>query len=258
MARIVDQNLEKRAEHRSARSQETLPDVDQTAPAGSAEHDAPIAADCLDSELPDIIDVVLEMGRTPEEPPAEAGAPSPPLPVVSTPRLPAHLDALADRARDYAEAASSANTRRGQPTGKQFASWCRRQGVEMFPPDPRWSDSTSPPALERRAATRRPFRVDDRAPPPALTWNYTQRASCWTEKTATSPPSWLHPQQTRRPPRQKRCCRNPTRNAGSRQMRGLRDRAMLLIGFAGGLRRSVVGLDCGRDQTEDPGCGNSR
>lgn len=35
-------------------------------------------------------------------------------------------------------------------------------------------------------------------------------------------------------------------------LRGLRDRAILLIGFAGGLRRSeVVGLDVGADQTED-------
>ena len=35
-------------------------------------------------------------------------------------------------------------------------------------------------------------------------------------------------------------------------LRGLRDRAMLLIGFAGGLRRSeITGLDLGRDQTED-------
>ncbi len=35
-------------------------------------------------------------------------------------------------------------------------------------------------------------------------------------------------------------------------LRGLRDRAMLLLGFAGGLRRSeIVGLDVGRDQTED-------
>jgi len=34
--------------------------------------------------------------------------------------------------------------------------------------------------------------------------------------------------------------------------RGLRDRAILLIGFAGGLRRSeIVGLDCGRGQTQD-------
>jgi integrase len=37
-----------------------------------------------------------------------------------------------------------------------------------------------------------------------------------------------------------------------RDLRGLRDRAILLIGFAGGLRRSeIVGLDCGPDQTED-------
>lgn len=35
-------------------------------------------------------------------------------------------------------------------------------------------------------------------------------------------------------------------------LRGLRDRAMLLLGFAGGLRRSeIVTLDVGRDQTED-------
>jgi integrase len=35
-------------------------------------------------------------------------------------------------------------------------------------------------------------------------------------------------------------------------LQGLRDRAIVLIGFAGGLRRSeIVGLDVGRDQTED-------
>jgi len=35
-------------------------------------------------------------------------------------------------------------------------------------------------------------------------------------------------------------------------LRGLRDRAILAIGFAGGLRRSeIVGLDCGPDQSED-------
>jgi integrase len=35
-------------------------------------------------------------------------------------------------------------------------------------------------------------------------------------------------------------------------LRGLRDRAMLLIGYAGGLRRSeIVGLDLKADQTED-------
>ena len=37
-------------------------------------------------------------------------------------------------------------------------------------------------------------------------------------------------------------------------LRGWRDRAILLLGFAGGLRRSeIVGLDCGPDQSEDGG-----
>jgi integrase len=37
-------------------------------------------------------------------------------------------------------------------------------------------------------------------------------------------------------------------------LRGLRDRAILALGFAGGLRRSeIVGLDCGPDQSDDGG-----
>jgi hypothetical protein len=37
-----------------------------------------------------------------------------------------------------------------------------------------------------------------------------------------------------------------------RDLRGLRDRAILLVDFAGGLRRSgIAGLDCGPDHTED-------
>ena len=255
-ARIVDQNSTNRARHRSARSQETALGVDQTAPAASAEHDGPIADD-----LPDIIDVVLEMGRAPEEPPAEAGAPSPPLPVVSSPRLPAHLDALADRARDYVEAASSANTRRAYASDwKQFASWCRRQGVEMFPPDPQvvglyitacasgkaTGDKTpnSVSTIERRLS--------------ALTWNYAQRGQPLDRKDrhiATVMAGIRNKHAA--PPRQKEAVLPEdligmleTLDRGT--LRGLRDRAMLLLGFAGGLRRSeVVGLDCGRDQTED-------
>src|SRR5690606_15639170 len=147
---------------------------DQTVPAASAdEPDASIADD-----MPDIIDVVLEMSRASEVPPAEAEGPSPPLPAVSTSRLPAHLDALADRARDYVEAASSANTRRAYASDwKHFSSWCRRQGVEMFPPDPQVvglyvtacasgtatgdKKPNSVSTIERRLS--------------ALTWNFSQR-----------------------------------------------------------------------------------
>jgi len=259
MARIVDQNPEKRAEHRSARSQETAPRVDQdavdqAAAAAFVEHDTPIAED-----LPDIIDVVMEMGRAPEEPPTEAQAASPPLPVVSNPRLPAHLDALADRARDYVEAASSANTRRAYASDwKHFCAWARRQGLDVLPPDPQVvglyitalasgsasGGKKSVSTIERRLSS--------------LAWNYSQRGQPLDRKDrhiATVMAGIRNKHAA--PPRQKEAvlpedliAMLETLDRGT--LRGLRDRAMLLLGFAGGLRRSeVVGLDCGRDQTED-------
>ncbi len=250
MASHDDQNPENRAQGPSARPQETAPDVDQTASVPSAEPDA-----SSDDDMPDIIDVVLEMGRAP----AEADEPSPPLPVVSTPRLPAHLDALANRARDYVEAASSANTRRAYASDwKHFSSWCRRQGFSLMPPDPQViglyitalasgtasGDKKSVATIERRLS--------------ALSWNFSQRGQPLDRKDrhiATVMAGIRNKHAA--PPRQKEAvlpenliAMLETLDRGS--LRGLRDRAMLLIGFAGGLRRSeVVGLDCGRDQTED-------
>jgi len=260
MARIVDQNPEKRARHRSARPQETASGVDQISPARSAEHDGPIAADCLNSELPDIIDVVLEMGRAPGEPAAEARAPSPPLPVVSNPRLPAHLDALADRARDYVEAASSANTRRAYASDwKQFASWCRRQGVEPLPPDPQ-TVGLYITACASRTVTgdKKPNSVSTiERRLSSISWNYSQRGLTLDRKDrhiATVMAGIRNKHAA--PPRQKEAVLPEdligmleTLDRGS--LRGLRDRAMLLLGFAGGLRRSeIVGLDVARDQSE--------
>ena len=210
-----------------------------------------------EDDLPDIVDVVLEMGRPAEH----ENAASPPLPVVSASRLPVHLDALADRARDYVEAASSSNTRRAYASDwKQFASWCRRQGVEMLPPDPQVvglyitacasgtvagdKKPNSVSTIERRLSS--------------LSWNYTQRGQPLDRKDrhiATVMAGIRNKHAA--PPRQKEAilpedliAMLETLDRGS--LRGLRDRAMLLLGFAGGLRRSeITGLDCGRDQTED-------
>ena len=50
---------------------------------------------------------------------------------------PAHLAKLADRARDYVRKSSSDNTRRAYASDwKDFASWCRRKGLEAIPPRP--------------------------------------------------------------------------------------------------------------------------
>lgn len=210
-------------------------------------------------DLPDIIDVVLEMSRAPEEPPDHA--PSPALPAAATSRLPTHLDALAHRARGYVEAASSANTRRAYASDwRHFASWCRRHGVEMFPSDPqvvglyitacasgKVTGDTRPNSvstIERRLSS--------------LTWNYSQRGQPLERKDrhiATVMAGIRNKHAS--PPRQKQAvlpedliAMLETLDRGT--LRGLRDRTMLLLGFAGGLRRSeVVGLDVGRDQTED-------
>lgn len=253
MASLVDQNPEKRARHRSARPQETAPGVDQTAPARAGETAVSIADD-----MPDIIDVVMEMGRVPDEPPAKHASPPP---AVANPRLPAHLETLAGRARDYVEAASSANTRRAYAADwKHFCAWCRHQNLDPLPPDPQTvglyitacasgtgtgeKKPNSVSTIERRLSS--------------LTWNYTQRGQPLDRKDrhiATVMAGIRNKHAS--PPHQKEAvlpedliAMLETLDRGS--LRGLRDRAMLLLGFAGGLRRSeIVGLDVGRDQTDD-------
>jgi len=210
-------------------------------------------------DLPDIIGLVMEMGRVSAEPTAEA--PSPPFPVASSPRLPVHLDTLADRARDYVEAASSANTRRAYASDwKHFASWCRRQGVDMLLPDPKvvglYITACASGAVTGDKKPNSVSTIERRLS--SLTWNYAQRGQLLDRKDrhiATVMAGIRNKHAA--PPRQKEAvlpedliAMLETLDRGT--LRGLRDRAMLLLGFAGGLRRSeVVGLDVGRDQTED-------
>ncbi|HVW57287.1 MAG TPA: site-specific integrase [Rhizobiaceae bacterium] len=212
------------------------------------------------ANLPDIIDVVMAMGKAPETGGDNRGKFDSPPPAVD-PRLPAHLEKLAGRARDYVEAASSANTRRAYAADwRHFASWCRRQGIELLPPDPQvvglyitacasgkatgGKKPSSVSTIERRLA--------------ALSWNFTQRGQSLDRKDRAIATVMAGIRNTHAaPPRQKEAILSEdliamleTLDRGA--LRGLRDRAMLLIGFAGGLRRSeIVGLDCGRDQTQD-------
>ncbi len=211
--------------------------------------------DKSDEDLPDIVEIVMEMGQPGAKSPASV--PSPALRPASS----AHLDQLADRARSYVEAASSVNTRRAYAADwKHFASWCRRQGVDMLHPDPQTvglyitacasgkvtgdKKPNSVATIERRLSS--------------LTWNYTQRGQSLDRKDrhiATVMAGIRNKHAA--PPRQKEAilpedliAMLETLDRGT--LRGLRDRAMLLIGFAGGLRRSeIVGLDVGRDQTKN-------
>ncbi|MER9599449.1 site-specific integrase [Mesorhizobium sp. M0244] len=207
-----------------------------------------------DDDMPDIVDVVMQMGD------ADCGSP-PPLPAIANPSLPAHLEALAGRARDYVEAASSANTRRAYAADwKHFCAWARRQGLEVLPPDPQTvglyitacasgkvtgeKKPNSVATIERRLSS--------------LSWNFAQRGQPLDRKDRHIATVMAGVRNTHAsPPRQKEAilpedliAMLETLDRGT--LRGLRDRAMLLLGFAGGLRRSeIVGLDIGRDQTED-------
>ncbi|MFC3073668.1 tyrosine-type recombinase/integrase [Shinella pollutisoli] len=184
---------------------------------------------------------------------AGAGALAAPLP------LPSHLEDLADRARTYVEAASSANTRRAYAADwKHFSAWCRRQGLAVLPPSPEVVGLYIT-ACASGAAGGRPAAVSTiERRLSSLSWNYTQRGLA-LDRRDRAIATVLAGIRNRHaaPPRQKEAilpedllAMLETLDRGT--LRGLRDRAMLLVGFAGGLRRSeITGLDLGRDQTED-------
>ena len=199
----------------------------------------------------------------PAEPPQGAQSltalPSPRL--EESARLPTHLERLAGRARDYVEASSSANTRRAYASDwAHFSSWCRRQGLELLPPSPQvvglyitacasgaaipGGRANSVSTIERRLS--------------ALVWNYAQRGIPLDRRDRHIATVLAGIRNTHAaPPRQKEAVLPEDLIAMLEvlergTLRGLRDRAMLLLGFAGGLRRSeIVGLDVGRDQTQD-------
>ncbi|MGJ0505208.1 MAG: tyrosine-type recombinase/integrase [Methylocystis sp.] len=169
-----------------------------------------------------------------------------------------HLATLGERARDYARNARSENTRRAYDADwRQFCAWLRRQGLDPLPPDPQTvglylaacvesspgRDPLSVATLERRLA--------------GICWHYRQRGAPLdtSDRHIATVLAGIR-RAHRRPPVQKEAIFADELLAMlsvlDMDLRGIRDRAILAIGFAGGLRRSeIVGLDCGPDQTED-------
>jgi integrase len=92
----------------------------------------------------------------------------------------------------------------------------------------------------------------------ALRWNFAQRGETFDRADRHVATVLAGVRRTQgRPPAQKEAILPEDLKAmiatlDLRDLRGLRDRAILLVGFAGGLRRSeIVGLDCGARQTRD-------
>lgn len=171
----------------------------------------------------------------------------------------AHLRGLADRARDYVEAASSVNTRLAYASDwKHFSGWCRRQQLEVLPPDPQTVGLyiTACASGQATGAPNAVSTIERRLS--ALSWNFAQRGQALDRKdchiaTVMAGIRNIHgkpPQQIEAILPEDLLAMLETLDRGS--LRGIRDRAMLLLGFAGGLRRSeIVGLDVGQSQSED-------
>lgn len=170
------------------------------------------------------------------------------------------LDRLVDTARDYAKASMAENTAKAYAADwAHFARWCRVKGTDPLPPSAQMvglylTDLAAPsdgsPGLSVSTIERRLS---------GLVWTYTQRGMLLDRKDAhiASILAGIRRKHAR-PPIQKEailaediCAMVATLPF---DLRGLRDRALLLLGYAGGLRRSeIVSLDFSKDDTPDSG-----
>jgi integrase len=175
-------------------------------------------------------------------------------------KVPVHLERLAETARDYARGAKAAATQRAYAADwRHYAAWCRRKDLEPLPPDPQVvglylaaSASQTPAAGQKPSSVRT---IERRLS--AIAWNCAQHGQPLdrADRHIAEVMSGIR-RRHGRPPDQKEAVfaddllrMIATLDHG---LRGLRDRAILLIGFAGGLRRSeITGLDCGPEQTEE-------
>src|SRR5271166_4559939 len=177
----------------------------------------------------------------------------PALPEAEQPNeahLPARLEPLVDTARAYARAATSKNTNRAYAADwRDYLRWRARQGLDLKPlADPECvglylaalaSGATGSGAQARTVAT-----IERRLS--ALAWQFAQRALPFDRKNRHVATVLAGVRRTHgQPPVQKEALLPehvlamldllPPSN-----LRNLRDRAILLLGFAGGLRRSEV------------------
>jgi integrase len=176
-----------------------------------------------------------------------------PIPnAVAGPRMSTGLVSLVETAQAYARAATSQNTLRAYAADwRDYLGWRARQGLDARPlADPETiglylaAMASGAGARSRRVAT-----IERRLS--ALCWQFTQLVLPFDRGDRHVATVLAGVRRTHaRPPVQKEALLPEHLIAmldalPPSDLRNLRDRAILLIGFAGGLRRSeIVGLDC--------------
>lgn len=158
--------------------------------------------------------------------------------------LPASLEATAAQAREYVEASKAVNTRRAYRSDwRAFSAWCERHGRESLPASAETvalylasaAESLKPATLQRRLASISQahqvagHETPTRSAPVRTVWQGIVRTHgvAPAQKSPLLVPALLALVGT--------CARDP---------QGVRDRALLLVGFGGAFRRSeLVGLD---------------
>jgi integrase len=172
------------------------------------------------------------------------------------------LDRLVDTARDYARLARAENTNTSYTKDwAHFTRWCRRRGADPLPPTPDLiglyiancaAPDTTPPTRPLSVAT-----IERRLS--GLAWHYQQRGFVLDRKDRhiATVLAGIRRKHARPPVRKEAVLAEDIRAMVATlpfDLRGLRDRAILLVGYAGGLRRSeIVGLDFSKDDTPDSG-----
>ena len=174
------------------------------------------------------------------------------------------LDRLVDTARDYAKASTAENTNKAYAADwKHFARWCRLKGADPLPPSPEMiglylTDLAAPTGKASSQPTLRPLSVStiDRRLS-GLAWNFAQRGFTLDRKNRHIAAVLAGIKRKHaKPPVQKEAILPEDILAMVAalgfDLRGLRDRAILLLGYAGGLRRTeIVSLDVGKDNTPE-------
>jgi len=165
----------------------------------------------------------------------------------------ATLEELAETATAYAMHSKSANTRKAYATDwADFAGWCNDHSLTSLPAVPETvslyltdrADTLKVSTLQRRltaisqAHQGKGEHLDTRHPAIKDVWRGIKR----THGTA----------QKGKEPTVTADVRDMVATLDDEKLIGKRDRALLLVGFAGALRRSeLVGLDVGADQSTD-------